>query len=699
MPGTVSFPRRFLRPHVPLCAAVLTCVVIEACYYAGVPFTFRYIVDDGLVGGNHGLLLTLIGGLVGCAVIAALIGLLRDFLFARLSATVMSEVREAMFDHLQRQSVGFFAANATGDLMARFTTDLASIERTSVTLIAWSILPALDVAGSTALLFVLNWKLALVSLLVWPLTVAGPTYFARRLARESEAKNEDEGRLLGFLQENLNAQMVIKTFGLEGFARRIHGEHLGGWRQRLVRVALLSSRVERSAYVGVMLLQVTLLGVGAYMVSQGMMTVGALAGFQTLFLSLSYSLASVTQYIPTLVQARAGMRGIEKLLSEEPRVVDRGTQVVSREFGEIRFQDVSFGYDDTRRNLDGLTVTLPRGSFTGVVGGSGSGKSTILTLLMRLYDVNGGSVTIDGRDIRAFSLHEYRSLFGYVPQESFLFDFSIRENIRLGRPGASDAEVEEAARLAEVDEAVRQLPEGYETAAGERGGRLSGGQRQRVALARALLREPAVLILDEATSALDPVTEAAIHGTLERLRAGRTIVSVTHRLSTVASADQILVMENGRLRERGSHEELLRLAGPYQQLWTKQHGFLLNAMRHEAEISVDRLRLVPAFYGMPDGLLEEAARLLQTEEFPAEHMVYQEGEFGTSLYIIVRGSVQLTGAHTVLLEDGDSFGESALLEGVAQTENARTLTPSVFLTLNRAGFAYLAGKRDALTIA
>ncbi|MFN7934476.1 MAG: ABC transporter transmembrane domain-containing protein [Bryobacteraceae bacterium] len=687
--------RTFLGPHRKLCLAILLGVVVEACYYAGVPFTFRHIVDDGLLGGNHQLLVTLIVALIVCALCVAGIGLLRDYAYARLSATVLSEVRLAMFDHLQRQSMGFFTVNPTGDLLARFTTDLAAVERAAANLIAWSILPALDVIAGTALLFVLSGKLAMVSLLVWPLTVFTPAILARRLASESRHKNNEEAKMLGALQENLHAQLVIKTFSLEQHSRAGYLSRLTDLRARMVRVGLLSSLVERSAYIGVMLLQVVLLALGAYLVSHGSLTVGALAAFQTIYLSLSYSLASVTQFIPTLVQAGAGLSGIQFLLSQQPRLTDEGTQPVPTSFSEIQFHNVQFGYDGRTRILDGLTVSIPRGAFIGVVGESGSGKSTLLTLLTRLYDPDSGHIAIDGRPIRDCALAGYRAIFGYVPQESFLFDISIRENIRLGNPSATSQEVEEAARMAEVHDAIRQLPDGYDTLPGERGSRLSGGQRQRIALARALVRNPAILILDEATSALDPATEAAIQATLERLRLHRTILTVTHRLSGVVTAGRILVLEKGRLAEQGTHTELLAAGGLYKHLWDRQQGFVFNTTRHQAAVSIERLRLVPVFFGMSDDTLAQAARLFQTEEHPAGHTIIHHGDLGTSMYMIVRGAVQIDApnTHPIILEDGDCFGESALFDALPQYGTVRALTPSIFLTLSRASFDYLASAR------
>jgi ATP-binding cassette subfamily B protein len=463
----------------------------------------------------------------------------------------------------------------------------------------------------------------------------------------------------------------------------------------MVRVGLFSGMVERTAYVGIMLIQVSILAIGAYMVSRGRMTVGSLASFQAVFLSLSYSMANVTQYAPALVEAAGSIRRIEELLAQEPMVKDTGTEPVP-DFSEIRFNDVDFGYARPHRNLNALNVSISRRQFVAVVGPSGSGKSTLLTLLLRLYDPDQGSVSIDNIDIRHFPLRSLRMLFGYVPQESFLFDISIRENIRLGKPGATDEEVEAAARSAEIHDFILQLPKGYATLVGERGGRLSGGQRQRIALARAIIRNPAVLILDEATSALDAATETAIQATLGRLRKDWTILSVTHRLATVVDADRILVLEQGHLIQDGTHRELVGRNGLYRELWERQHGFVLDKATHQAEISMERLRLVPVFYGMPDSLLAEATGFFHTEEFPEGHVVIREGEISACLYILVRGSVELTridgkgGSRVVtVLRDGDCFGERALLEDLPEMDSVRALCDSVCLTLNRAAFLHL----------
>jgi ATP-binding cassette subfamily B protein len=325
MSGLVSLTRRLtelLRPHLLVCLTILISVLLEMAFYSGLPFSFRFIVDDGLLGHNTRLLFQLIGGLAAAALVVACMSFLRDRLYARLTATLLTELRVEMFDHLQILSMDYFAAQPAGDILARFSTDLTVVESASSAAIAWAVLPGLDVLAGVALLFVLDWRLALLALLVFPLAIAGPRFFATHVAEESYKRKGEESRVLSFLQENLSAQIVVKTFGLAEYSRRGFLGRVEGLRERMVRVGMFSGLVERSAYVSIMLLQVALLGVGAYMVAIGELTVGALASFQAIFLSLSNSLASVTQYLPTLVEAFGGMRRVDELLRSQPRVRD-----------------------------------------------------------------------------------------------------------------------------------------------------------------------------------------------------------------------------------------------------------------------------------------------------------------------------------------------------------------------------------------
>jgi ATP-binding cassette subfamily B protein len=331
--------------------------------------------------------------------------------------------------------------------------------------------------------------------------------------------------------------------------------------------------VERSAGISILMLNVCIIGVGAYRAFNGHLSVGTLVSFEAVFLTLSYSLSYVSQYVPSLVQAAGGLGHILRLLGERPQIVDPTVAMPAPRLSrDLTFDDVTFTYTGEQLNLRDLNLRIAHGEFVAFVGPSGSGKSTLLNLLLRFYDPLRGSISIDGYDLREVTQESLRSQIAVVFQENFLFNTTIRENIRMADPQASDREVEVAAAAAEIHDFINSLPQGYDTQAGERGSRFSGGQRQRIAIARAILRNPAILILDEATSALDPASEAAINATLARLARGRTVISITHRLSSIQTADQIFVLNHGRLVESGRHEELLAFDGVYRRMWWKQRG-------------------------------------------------------------------------------------------------------------------------------
>jgi ATP-binding cassette, subfamily B, bacterial len=522
------------------------------------------------------------------------------------------------------------------------------------------------------------------------------------VAEESYKRKKEEAQILSYLQENVNAQSLIKTFGLADYAGSGFLARVTTLQSRMIRVKLFSGLVERSAYVGIMFLQVALLGVGAFMVSEDALTVGELAAFQALFLNLSYSIAYVMQFAPTLVEAGGGMRRIQELLQEEPGVPDSGKIPIPRLSREITFQNASFGYVSGHLNLKQVSFSIRKGTTVAFVGSSGSGKSTILSLVMRLYDPSEGAICIDGLDLRQATQQSLRGQMSYVPQESFLFNISIRENIRLGNMKATDAQVEQAAKAAEIHDIVLKMPQRYDTLVGERGGRLSGGQRQRIALARAILRKPEILILDEATSALDPATESAVNETIERMAKGCTILSVTHRLSSIIKVDRIFVLDAGHVCEQGTHQELLAAQGLYRKLWEKQNGLTLADDGRRAMVTPERLRQVPIFSEVPDELLAAAVQFMGTEQYPTGRVVVQEGDMGNRMFIIVRGKVEVVRdseqgpLRSAVLEAGDYFGEIALLRAVPRTATVRTLLPSVFLTINRTEFDLLMERAPGL---
>jgi ATP-binding cassette subfamily B protein len=318
---------------------------------------------------------------------------------------------------------------------------------------------------------------------------------------------------------------------------------------------------ERSVSMVVLLLHLLILGFGAWLAFGKRISIGTLVTFESVFWELSYNIGYISQFLPDVMEAAGAIQHMNVLLEQRPLIEDRpGATALPRPQREIAFEDVTFSYTGEQAGLRNVSFRIPCGSKVGIVGPSGSGKSTVLNLILGLYDPTRGRVTIDGRDVREVARDSLCAQIGVVFQESFLFNTSIRENIRLGRPDAADADVESAARSAEIHDFIESLPHGYDTIAGERGNLMSGGQRQRIAIARAIIRDPAILLLDEATSALDPPTETAILATLNRLAAGRTMIFATHRLAAMAEADILFVLVDGRLDGEGSPSDLFAQA-------------------------------------------------------------------------------------------------------------------------------------------
>jgi ATP-binding cassette subfamily B protein len=561
----------FLRPYYRRRGSVLALlalgVLAETSYNVAFPLSLKYLIDDALLKQDHEALVWILIVLGVLAVVISMVAICVEYLNARLAAAILRDIRHNLFDHLQSLSLHFYSRTTAGEVISRFSTDLGEVEGAVRYWLGMGLTPALELIIAVALLFYLNWPLAMAAMLIWPLTMIGPRIFSPRAVAATYRKKQLEAETLGIVQENVLAQPVIKVFGLQTIAKV--------WlRRRSVPLAassgqvnFLSAMVERSVATAVLLLHLVILGFGAWLAFHKRITIGTLVTFENVFWELSYNIGYISQFFPEVMQAAGSIRHMNELFAEKPRINDAPDAIaLPRLQREIVFDRVSFGYNGPDRHLSNLSFRIPRGSRAAIVGPSGSGKSTILNLILRLYEPVEGSVCIDGYDLRKVTRESLLSQIAIVFQESFLFHTTIRENIRLGKPDASDAQVEAAAKAAEIHDFIESLPLGYDTDAGERGSLMSGGQRQRIAIARALVRDPAILLLDEATSALDHATEAAILATLRRAAAGRTVISVTHRLSSAVDADIVLVMAGGELVEAGGHEILRRL---WNEPWSR----------------------------------------------------------------------------------------------------------------------------------
>jgi ATP-binding cassette subfamily B protein len=619
----------------------------------------------------------------------------------RMAAEIADRLRLRLFDHLQSLSLGFFDRARTGDVVNRLTADVDAVESAMARWLPQAASQVMLLVLAVVLMALLDWRFALtealiglVLLLVWRRVSPG----AEALGR---ARQQGAAEVAATVEESVAAQSVVKAFGLADTLGARFRDQVDAMTRGARTVGFFGGVTGTFAIVAFLALFA-----GIMLLSVGLFVAGALPrGAGPLYITIGLLLRPVVGALQGLIglvapleEAAAAMDRVDELLAERPTVVDvPGAQPMPRPEHEIRLHDASLAYDGARQALRGVSMVIPAGQLVALVGASGAGKSSLLAILARLRDPTGGSVEVDGHDLRRFTQASLREHIAVVFQESFLFDATLRENIRIGRPRATDAEVEEAARAAEIHEFVAGLPQGYDTPTGERGVRLSSGQRQRIAIARALVRDPAVLLLDEPTAALDPSTESAVIAALRRLAVGRTVVISSHRLSAIAEADRIFVLEDGRLEEEGSHDYLLAKRGAYHQLWQRQSGLTLED-GPRARVDAERLGSVPVLADLDAPLLERAARLFVTDQVAEGREVIHEGDPGDTFYILVRGALAVIrgGERLRILRDGDHFGEIALLRNVPRTATVRTIIPSVLLSLQRGQFEELIAEAPAL---
>ncbi|UFX48371.1 ABC transporter ATP-binding protein/permease [Bradyrhizobium sp. 41S5] len=574
--GALSTIFGFVKPILtnykkPL-AFVAVGVLVETLFNVIMPLSLKFLIDDALGEEDFQALYKILGVLAVAGIVTSIIAVWYERWDARLGAGIIADVRTRIFDHVQNLPSAYFARTKRGEILSRFSIDLSAFEGSVKTFANSAALPGLELIAGIILMLFLNWQLAVVALLVFPITLIGPRILTPKAVLANYEQKQNEAALLGMVQENVAAQAVVKAFNLQRRALGWFTLRNRDVRAKAASAMFLSTMVERTVTISVLLLHLVVLAIGAYLATKGQITVGTFVTFESAFWEVSYNIAHLMHFIPVSIQSAAAVRHIQELLDEPTRGADRpGAPDLPRITNDISFDRVTFQYEGTQTPvLDNFSLKLNAGKSIAIVGPSGSGKSTLINLILRLYVPDEGRVTIDGVDIRRVTRESLRASMAVVFQENMLFNMSIRENIRLGKEGASDAEVEDAAKKAEIHRYIMSLPQRYDTPVGERGDTLSGGQRQRIAIARAIIRNPSVLLLDEATSALDQTTEAAINRTLLKVAEGRTMIWSTHRLASVVEMDEIIVISGGRAIERGSHEELLALNGVYRKLWDDQ---------------------------------------------------------------------------------------------------------------------------------
>jgi len=557
------------RPYKLRLGGVLALILFSSTVGAFSAFLVKRIFDDALPSPEHAadlaLLNLLVGGLIAIAILTGAIGVVQTLLSNQVGQRVMHDLRTAVYRHLQRLSLAFFTRTRTGEVQSRLANDIGGVQEV-VTSTATSIVSNVTtVIASVVAMFILDWKLTLFALALIPVFV----WMTRRVGRErqkvAKVRQESMADISSLVQESLSVSGILlgKTMGRSGeLGQRFEGES--------ARLADLEVRSRMTGRWMMSSIQMTFaimpalvyLFAGHY---AGSITLGTLVAFTTLQTRLFFPIGSL---LGVSLDVQTSLALFDRVFEYQDLEVDieEGRQELLRARGNVAFEGVWFRYADAAWTLQDVSFEVAAGTTTALVGETGSGKTTAGYLVARLYDATRGTVAIDGIDVRDLTFASLAAAVGVVSQETYLFHSSVRENLRFAKPEASDDEVEEAARAAQIHELIVSLPEGYNTVVGERGYRFSGGEKQRIAIARTILRNPPILVLDEATSALDTQTERLVQAALERLEEGRTTIAIAHRLSTVRDADQIVVLDHGRVAEIGTHEELLAAGGRYSAL-------------------------------------------------------------------------------------------------------------------------------------
>ncbi|GAB1531316.1 MULTISPECIES: ABC transporter ATP-binding protein [Brevibacillus] len=572
--------RRFFsyyRPYRGLFILDFTCAVFVALLELGFPLAVNMVVDQLLPSKDWNMIVWACIGLLALYGLNSGMNYVVTYWGHMLGINIETDMRKKLYDHIQKLSFRFFDNTKTGHLLSRLTNDLMEIGEVAHHGPEDLFIAVMTLIGAFLLMFNINEEMALLTFLVIPLLIFFVVHFNRKMTKAFHRLYGDMADFNARVEDNVGGMRVVQAFANEQFENKRFAENNQRFRiTKLLSYKIMAQNISVS-YVLMRLVNLFVLICGSWFVIQGELTYGEFIAFLLLTNVFFRPLEKINAIIESYPKGIAGFKRYIEIMDTAPDIADApdAIQVESLK-GDISYKNVSFSYDQESSVLQNIDLNIRAGETIAFVGPSGAGKTTLCSLLPRFYEVDGGSISIDGMDIREITLASLRSQIGIVQQDVFLFSGTIRENIVYGKLNASEEEIWEAARLAKLEEFIRSQPAGLETIIGERGVKLSGGQKQRLAIARMFLKNPPILILDEATSALDTETEAAIQQSLQELSKGRTTLVIAHRLATIKNADRIIVVTEQGITEQGSHDQLLAREGIYSRLYQAQFGTYLD---------------------------------------------------------------------------------------------------------------------------